>query len=70
MPELQFHVYDQYGRLLKQGEDPGEVVFQEKRREDQIREATQFSMGRIIWRDFYSPAATGARFRRLLGLAA
>jgi len=96
MPDLQFHVYDEYGRLLgivdfawpehrvfgefdgkikygrllKEGEDPGEVVFQEKRREDLIREATQFSMGRLIWRDLYSPVATGSRFRRLLGLAA
>jgi len=96
MPDLQFHVYDEngrllgivdfawpehrafgefdgkikYGRLLKEGEDPGEVVFQEKRREDLIRQATSFSMGRLIWRDLYSPAATGARFRRLLGLAA
>ena len=29
-----------YGRLLKPGQDPGEVVFAEKRREDLIRGVT------------------------------
>jgi len=96
MPELQYHVYDEhgrllgivdfawpehrlfgefdgkikYGRLLKEGQDPGEVVFQEKRREDLIRETTGFGMGRLIWLDLSSPVVTGNRFRRLLGIAA
>jgi len=59
-----------YGRLLKDGEDPGEAVFKEKRREDLIREATGCSMGRLIWPDIFRPVVTGNRFRRLLHLAA
>jgi len=92
MPDLQFHVYDEYGRLLgivdfawpehrvfgefdgkikygrllKEGEDPGEVVFQEKRREDLIRELTGWRCIRIVWSDLYVPERTALRIRRLL----
>lgn len=55
-----------YGRLLKSGQDPGDVVFEEKRREDELRELTGFMMIRLIWSDFANPAMTAARIRRAL----
>ncbi|MER6971547.1 type IV toxin-antitoxin system AbiEi family antitoxin domain-containing protein [Nocardioides sp. NPDC000445] len=55
-----------YGRLLKPGQDPGDVVFEEKRREDELRELTGFWMIRLIWSDFANPAVTAARIRRAL----
>lgn len=55
-----------YGRLLKPGQDPGDVVFEEKRREDELRELTGFWMIRLIWSDFANPAVTAARMRRAL----
>jgi hypothetical protein len=59
-----------YGRLLEPGEDPGDVVFAEKRREDRMREATGFGMVRLTWADLESPHQTAERLRRLLGLRA
>ncbi len=59
-----------YGRLLKPGQEPGDVVFEEKRREDRLREITGWGMGRLVWADLSRPAETGARFARRLGLAA
>ncbi|GAB7004495.1 hypothetical protein JCM18899A_19680 [Nocardioides sp. AN3] len=58
-----------YGRLLKPGQDPGDVVFEEKRREDELREITGARMLRLIWTDYDSPAATRARLERILGRA-
>lgn len=57
-----------YGRLLKPDQDPGDVVFAEKRREDELREITGFSMIRLIWSDFANAAMTAARVRRALSL--
>jgi hypothetical protein len=59
-----------YGRLLKPGQAPGDAVFEEKRREDRLREVTQWRMGRLAWEDLAQPAITGARFARLLRHAA
>lgn len=59
-----------YGRLLKPGEEPGEVVWQEKLREDALRRLTGFSMVRITWADLYRPAQTADRIRRLMRRAA
>jgi hypothetical protein len=53
-----------YGRLVKPGQDPGEVVFAEKQREDELRELTGYSMVRLIWRDFERPRVTADRLRR------
>jgi hypothetical protein len=39
-----------YGRLLRPGQDPGDVVFAEKVREDAIR-ADDHGMVRWIWRE-------------------
>lgn len=55
-----------YGRLLKPGQHPGDVVFQEKIREDRIREATGFGMLRIVWQDYADPSLLGARVDRWL----
>jgi hypothetical protein len=59
-----------YGRLLKPGEEPGDVVFEEKRREDQLREITRWQMVRLVWADLYRGPATAARIRRLMRQAA
>ena len=58
-----------YGRLLQEGQDPGEVVFLEKKREDDLREVTGAWMVRLTWGDLDQPAATGSRIRRLLSRA-
>lgn len=55
-----------YGRLLKPGQEPGDVVFEEKRREDRIRELTGFTVVRLTWSDLSRPAETVARFARHL----
>jgi hypothetical protein len=56
-----------YGRLLRPGQSPGEVVFAEKVREDQIR-ATNLGMARWVWHELgpaFGPAA--ARIRAQFG---
>jgi hypothetical protein len=58
-----------YGRLLKPGQDPGDVVFEEKRREDELRELTGARMIRLVWADFDVPTVTRARLERVLGRA-
>ena len=55
-----------YGRLLRPGQEPGEVVFAEKRREDLIREITGCVMVRLVWEDLDRPRVTLARVARLL----
>ena len=54
-----------YGRLLKPGQDPGDVVFAEKRREDMLREVTSCAMLRLVWSDYDNPSSIGDRFWRL-----
>lgn len=58
-----------YGRLLKPGQDAGEAVFAEKRREDILRELTQFAMIRLVWVDYDDARALRARFDRMLNRA-
>ena len=53
-----------YGRLLKSGQEPGEVVFEEKNREDLLRDVTGFTMVRVVWSQLDTPAATAARVVR------
>jgi len=57
-----------YGRLLRPGQDPGDAVFEEKRREDRIREVSGRAMVRLIWSDYEEPnqALTAQRIERLL----
>ena len=58
-----------YGRLLKPGQDPGDVVFEEKRREDLLREETGCAMLRLVWDDYARPQDIHLRFNRLVGRA-
>lgn len=55
-----------YGRLLRPGQDAGDVVFAEKRREDLVREVTQGAMVRMVWADLDRPRVTRDRIARLL----
>lgn len=55
-----------YGRLLRPGQEPGDVVFAEKQREDLIREVTDCRMVRIIWSDYDRPQLTARRVREKL----
>lgn len=59
-----------YQQQLETGEDPGDVVFREKKREDLIRRVTGWTCIRLTWADLYSPEATAAQIRRALGEAA
>jgi predicted transcriptional regulator of viral defense system len=52
-----------YGRLLRPGEDPGDAVFAEKRREDELRDH-RWEVARWVWADLDRPAVMGARIRR------
>lgn len=55
-----------YGRLLRPGQTPGEAVFEEKKREDLLREATGHRMLRLIWSDYDHPLTVAQRFDRLV----
>ena len=59
-----------YGRLLLPGETPGDAVFREKRREDEMRRITGHAFVRLIWWDLGRPRATAATIRRQFGLRA
>ncbi|WP_448625383.1 type IV toxin-antitoxin system AbiEi family antitoxin domain-containing protein [Geodermatophilus sp. URMC 64] len=52
-----------YGRLLRPGQDPGDAVFEEKLREDEIRDGG-WKVARWIWRELDSPQVIGDRLRR------
>lgn len=57
-----------YGRLLKPGQTPGDVVFAEKQREERLREVSGLEMIRIVWDDYARPRLLEARLRKKLGL--
>jgi hypothetical protein len=52
-----------YGRLLRAGQDPGDAVFEEKRREDAIRDEG-WGMVRWTWGDLSARERLGERVRR------
>jgi hypothetical protein len=52
-----------YGRLLRQGQSAGDAVFDEKRREDAVRDAG-WGVVRWCWDDLREPAALAGRIRR------
>ena len=58
-----------YGRLLRPGQQPGDVVFEEKRREDAVREAG-WGVVRWCWDDLRVPVRLADRVRRALDRAA
>lgn len=66
----EFDGRQKYGRLLRPDQDPADVVFAEKRREDRLREVTGWSMIRIVWSDLQTPVATAGRIARMLRSAA
>ena len=52
-----------YGRLLRPGQEPGDVVFAEKRREDALRDEG-LQVVRWTWRELDRFAAVAERLRR------
>jgi hypothetical protein len=52
-----------YGRLLRPGQAPGDVVFEEKRREDELRDH-RWQVARWTWDDLDHPRAVEQRIRR------
>ena len=54
-----------YGRLLRPGQDPGDAVFSEKRREDELRDAG-WGVVRWVRDDLQKPDRLGARVWRAL----
>lgn len=54
-----------YGRLLKPGEAPGDAVWQEKRREDRLREQG-LEVVRSVWADLYRDDEVATRYRAAL----
>jgi hypothetical protein len=56
-----------YGRLLKPGEEPGDAVFREKKREDLLRRVTGFAMERATWVDLANPRELARRTRERFG---
>ncbi len=68
---VEFDGRAKYGRLLGPGRSPGDAVFEEKRREDRIRELLPgWSMLRVTWDDLAHPGDTAQRIRRRLNRAA
>lgn len=53
-----------YLRDLAPGDNPGEVVWREKKREDRLRELG-FQVGRVVWAELDKPGLVGQRFRQL-----
>jgi hypothetical protein len=54
-----------YGRLLRPGQDPGDAVFEEKRREDAVRDEG-WGVVRWVWSDLSTAHRFAARVRRAL----
>lgn len=52
-----------YGRLLRTGQEPGDAVFREKRREDELRDH-RWEVARWTWDDLDHPRVIGDRVRR------
>jgi hypothetical protein len=57
-----------YGRLLRPGQDAGDAVFEEKRREDALRDE-DWGMVRWIWCELDTPVILGRRIARRLGIS-
>lgn len=68
MTVVEFDGRHKYGRLLKAGEEPGDVAWREKRREDRIR-AQGYQVVRLVWADLYDTALVAGRVRRAFAAA-
>jgi hypothetical protein len=62
----EFDGKDKYLRYLRPGEQPGDAVFREKKREDRIRRVTGWPLVRIVWADLYRPERTAAYIREMM----
>lgn len=58
-----------YGRLLRPGQQPGDAVFEEKRREDALRDEG-WGVVRWVWAELAAPRLLVARWSRALDRAA
>ncbi|MEP7090643.1 MAG: hypothetical protein ABI776_11115 [Nocardioidaceae bacterium] len=58
-----------YGRLVRADQTPGDVVFEEKRREDALRRVTGFAVERITWADLSRPVVIARRARQRMTVA-
>lgn len=56
-----------YGRLLRPDQDPGDVVFAEKRREDALRDEG-WGVIRWVWQELDAPRVLGRRIAARLGV--
>lgn len=63
----EFDGAQKYGRLLKPGQPPGDAIYQEKIREDRIRDLG-WTVVRWTWADLDDPRGLGDRIRRALEL--
>lgn len=61
----EFDGFVKYGRLLRPGEEAGDVVFREKQREDRLRDAGWIVI-RWVWDELGRPAVIVARVREAL----
>jgi hypothetical protein len=59
-----------YTRLLREGEQPGDIAFREKQREDRLRDVTGWKMVRLTWPMLERPGETAAYVRSKLRQAA
>ena len=59
----EFDGRSKYGRLLRPGQEPGEVVFREKRREVELRDH-RWQVARWTWDDLDRPRTVGDRLLR------
>ncbi|HET9421708.1 MAG TPA: type IV toxin-antitoxin system AbiEi family antitoxin domain-containing protein [Nocardioides sp.] len=63
---LEFDGKVKYGKLLREGETPTEVVVREKRREERICEVTGWRCIRVTWADLMQPDILAARIHNML----
>lgn len=63
---LEFDGRIKYVRHLRDGEDAGDAVVREKRREERIRTATGWRCIRLTWADLQRPTETAAWIRSVL----
>ncbi len=66
----EFDGREKYDRFLRPGEDAGDAVFREKRREDRVRELTGYRFVGWVWADLARPEQLAARVRAVLDRAA
>jgi hypothetical protein len=66
----EFDGFVKYSKLLEPGQDPSEVVFAEKQREELVCRLSGLPhMVRLVWGDFDRPQVTAQRVRRTLDQA-